>query len=251
MANDPPPLWAQNLITQVSQLTQGQLSLQASVAQLQQQGPQPGNPPTYPATVSAEAVETMNGDARVPPGYRPFLPLLQLALPHAIADEDVATTQAAYSALLAVVQGPAALGTAAAQLQPGGTAAGGQGHFIFQDGRQLYVSKKGRYYDTALPPPFPCRYCQCLHWNWIPCPSAGPRSYPSYPGGFNAGPSSALFPGTGVPVAVQSGGYQGFSVPGAAAGGASASRGLQNSFGGVLPPAAASSAFPSAGVTAL
>ena len=51
-----------------------------------------------------------------------------------------------------------------------------RGRFVRQDGCQLYVSQK--VLRCVSSPPYPCRKCQHLHWNWIPYPQAAPRQYP-------------------------------------------------------------------------
>ena len=189
-ADPPPPQWAQTLISQVTQMQTQQLSLQAAVAQLQGGAP-PTTLPSYPENVAAEAVAAILNDARLPPTLRPFAALLAFALPHILSDEDAAMAQAAFSALVSTLQRGAAVqppdpGT------PGGPAPSQAGRFLLQDGRQLYVSKKGRYYDTALPPPFPCRYCHGLHWNWQPC--TGPAPARQYAYGYPPGPAMPAMP---------------------------------------------------------
>ena len=131
-----------------------------------------------PPSPTAEAVAALGKDPRLPAPFQPFAALLALALPHALSDDDTGVLQAAYIALLSTLQGS----PTGPPPGPHTTPAASAGRFVMQDGRQVYVSKKGRYcYDTSLPPPFPCRYCQGLLWNWMPCSATPVRQYPQQP----------------------------------------------------------------------
>lgn len=92
--------------------------------------------------------------------------------------------------------------------------AGTQSHNAAMPGVQVvgdtpvFVSKQGRIFDPALPPPSPCFRCGQHHWSFQPCPAKGggvtggtfpmfspsPQSIPVQPTHFPACSSSAVPP---------------------------------------------------------
>ena len=170
MSSESPPAWFQPILTQLQQMHQHQQALEAAIAQLRPAVPIPPIP-VYPEAVNPDSILALSQDVRLPDKFRSFARLLVLALPHALADDDTAALQAGYTTLLSLL-------TSQSDEDGARRRSTSRGRFVQQDGRQLYVSQKGRFFDVSLPPPYPCRKCQQLHWNWIPCPQAAPRQYP-------------------------------------------------------------------------
>ena len=146
--------------------------------------------PTYPSQVSKAALEAMTSDPRLPDPLRATVALLIHSLT-LMDDRSAQLTQDAYAALAPWIQ-QLPLPTPADATNPSQTAQqqrprGKSPHgdrFQLIGGRLYYRSAQGKLWDTAQAPPYPCRRCRCLHWNWTPCPQPPiqtPAPTPYYP----------------------------------------------------------------------
>ena len=166
--------------------------MEAQLDSLHLTAPTPPGPPTYPAHIDATALTTLGQDPRLPDFLKPFLPLLTYNAN--TADEQVQDLlQDAYTSLVGWITTQPFMESGSATPNPGHTPAPAKpparspspapDRFVTLNGRQYYRSSQGRLWDTAQPPPNPCRRCHALHWNFTPCPIYTPPGPPNWQGG--------------------------------------------------------------------
>ena len=153
---DTPPRWALELSEQVRHLS-------ARVEALSLATPQRTPPIVYPSVVTAQALSDLASDPRTPPQSAPYLLALAALFPLALDEAHIFLVQQAYDHGLQVRQAPPEAPHQTPQRSRS------QNRFINVGGRQMYVTNRGQHYDTAQPPPRPCRACGAYHWSWQ-CP---------------------------------------------------------------------------------
>ena len=174
-----PPEWAQELFNSI-------VDLRNQVAALRL-APQP----------TPEALTLLEHDPRLP-DFLKTLPAL-LAYNLTLTDERAPPLlQAVYASLLTWILAqplpsptpssppPPPSGPFPASFPPRPTARSHSPHpdrFVSMNGRTYYKSAQGKLWDTAQPPPYPCRLCHCLHWNFVPCPTPTTTQHPNWPAG--------------------------------------------------------------------
>ena len=143
--------------------------------------------PTYPSQVSKTALDTMASDPRLPDPLRATIALLTRNLT-LMDDRTAELTQDAYAALAPWIQQlplptPANANPANPPQRVRDKSPHGE-RFQLVAGEPYYRSAQGKLWDTTQAPPYPCRRCHCLHWNWTPCPqipNQTPNPTPYYP----------------------------------------------------------------------
>ena len=168
-------------------------ALQAELTALKLGGtPQP---PRYPDLLSKAAIDMLSKDPRLPDFIRPALAMMEHCSFNLIDDPSHQLAQDCYASLVGwVQQQPLPEASAPPQTGPGPRSrSAGRDRFVVQDGKPFYRSSQGKLWDTTQAPPYPCRRCRCLHWNWTPCPQP-PASPPSYYYGPPAPPKAPYYP---------------------------------------------------------
>jgi hypothetical protein len=187
-----PPEWAQELFQSI-------VDLRNQVAALRLGPNSPPAAPTYPPQLTPEALGLLGQDPRLPDFLKPLLPLLAYTV--TLTDERAPPLiQAVYASLATWITAqpllppsppshqpaPNPTGPFPSPYQPRPPARSHSPHpdrFVQLQGRTYYKSSQGKLWDTAQPPPYPCRICHCLHWNFVPCPSPAAPQTPNWPAG--------------------------------------------------------------------
>ena len=164
-----PPAWAQQLFA----------PLLASVQRLQEQQQVLSDRfealtlgsavPPLPEVLSAEALQALINHPFLSDSDRPFARLLLRCLPGAMTDEDTELFKQCYDELRGRVL---AAQDAVGESLP--TPVSQNSRTAPTADPCVYVSRRGREYDTRLPPPYPCNRCHTMHWSLTPCPSPPP-----------------------------------------------------------------------------
>ena len=164
MSEPPPTAWAVQLMATVQQqlqvVQQQQLLLQQRFEAL---ALSVFPAPPLPAELSAEALGALSAHHFLADADSLYTQLLQLAFPKAMADEDLEVLRRCYAELRKR--------TMAAE-HVTATPPSQAGHPSPADDSHTYVSRQGRRFVTRLPPPYPWRRCNTLHWSNTPCPQA-------------------------------------------------------------------------------
>ena len=152
-SEDAPPAWAQRLMDSVAELQAQFRALQLGI----------DTPAPLPAAISADALEALVRHPHLADTDRLYARLLQITFPLVSVDDDCAHLQQCYTELTERVSSyPSHLSDAPqATTPPPTTATPPPGN--------VYVSRRGRRFDTTQAPPYPCRRCNGWHWAWTPC----------------------------------------------------------------------------------
>ena len=154
-SEDAPPAWAQRLIQSVAELQAQFRALQVGADVIA----------PLPATISAEALDALVAHPHLSDADQLYARLLQIAFPLITVDDDSDTLQQCYAELAArVAQHQSHLSDTAPSVPPSPRSTP-----MAPPPGNVYVSRRGRRFDTTRPPPYPCRRCQGMHWAWTPC----------------------------------------------------------------------------------
>ena len=150
----------------------------------------------YPDDMTPDGLARLATDSRLPDFVRPLVRLIPLA----IVVDDAELLQASKVAYDSVT---AWINTQPVQTESAPTAAApcsylprgsyrsrspGPERFVHLNGRTYYRSNQGKLWDTASTPPYPCRKCKGLHWNFTPCYSTSSSTSLPNPSAGASGP---------------------------------------------------------------
>lgn len=170
-------------------------ALELRVAALSSQGQGPAPAPTIPELISIPGLQLLLECPTLPPELRTMLLPLQLAflrLEQTLTPDELGPFQAAYS----LARSAALPQPAPPDARPGPGAPHSRSHSpglprgcFLQNGHVFYRARSGRVFDTAEPPPYPCRSCGGSHWGISgACPQNNTWPHPT-PGGTSVGPA--------------------------------------------------------------